>query len=50
MVVVSWHQESGEETPRTEQMELTALDVTRLRDFCSAWLSLEPEPEPREAA
>lgn len=44
VVVVTWHQ--GEEIDWTEQIELTELDVTRLRDFCSAWLALEdPDPE-----
>ncbi len=47
VVVVSWHQGESE---WTEQMSLTAFDVTLLRDFCSAWLRIEDDPEPPEAA
>lgn len=43
VVVVTWHQ--GEEIDWTEQIELTELDVERLRDFCSAWLALGSDPE-----
>jgi hypothetical protein len=43
VVLVTWHQ--GEEIDWTEQMELTTVDVARLRDFCSAWLELVPDPE-----
>jgi hypothetical protein len=46
VVVVTWHQ--GEEIDWTEQIELTELDVERLRDFCSAWLELVP-PDPEAA-
>jgi hypothetical protein len=44
VVLVTWHQ--GEEIDWTEQIELSELDVARLRDFCSAWLGLvAPDPE-----
>lgn len=44
VIVVTWHQ--GEEIDWTEQIELTELDIARLREFCAAWLGLvEPDPE-----
>ncbi len=49
VLLVSWHQ--GErDIDWTGQMELTELDVERLRDFFAAWLAMVPLPEPREAA
>ncbi len=51
VLLVSWHQDVDTRgNGWTGQMELTELDVERLRDFCAAWLALVPPPEPREAA
>ena len=50
VVLVSWHQDEGL-FDWHGQMQLTHLDIERLRDFCDAWLAMvPPEPEPREAA
>jgi hypothetical protein len=49
VVLVSWHEDDGLFS-QTSQMQLSALDVERLRDFCDAWLALVPPTEPREAA
>lgn len=49
VLLLSWHEGAANDI-RSSQMELSELDVTRLRDFCSAWLDLVPPPEPREAA
>lgn len=38
VLLLSWHQDERE----PGQMQLTDLDVARLRDFCSAWLDLVP--------
>jgi hypothetical protein len=50
VLLLSWHQSAANDIEWSSQIELTELDVTRLRDFLDAWLALVPPPLPREAA
>jgi len=50
VLLVSWHEDAGNDNAWTGQMMLTELDASRLREFIEAWLALVPPPEPREAA
>ena len=51
VVLLSWHEAAANDGGAySGQMELSTLDVERLRDFCAAWLALVPPPEPKEAA
>lgn len=50
VLLLSWHQDAGNDNAWTGQMQLTEFDATRLREFIEAWLAMVPPPEPREAA
>lgn len=50
VLLLTWHQDAGNDNAWTGQMQLTELDGSRLREFLDAWLALVPPPEPREAA